>query len=168
MNREYFYSITGYGVLRYFDWYPFCYLYGFAVSLVLYIFHGEIHNYTGISPLALNADVVPGVRLAIDLYFPITFMYLIFIAMNIENKKCSEVISYIESNISYKRPFLGSALLFAVIYYYFICNDSIYGGMLIFKNFDFLIFIIIPFFAYSTAHAMAVFLSYFRAALSDD
>ena len=165
MNKEYFYSITGHGVLRYFDWRPFCYLYGFVVSLVLYIFHGKIHGYPGISPLALNADAAPGVRLVIDLYFPITFIYIIFIAMNFEVKKCSEVISYIESNTSYKRPILGSILLFSAIYYYFICNDSIYGGMLIFNNFDFLVFIMIPFFAYSTAHAVAILFSYFRAVI---
>lgn len=165
MNKEYFYSITGYGVLRHFDRYPFCYLYGFAVSLVLYVFHEKIQNYTGISPLALNADVAPGVRLAIDLYFPITFAYIVFIAMSIGSKNLSEVISYIENNTSYKRPILGATLLFVAIYYYFICNDSIYGGMLIFNNFDFLVFIIIPFFAYSTAHAVAILFSYFRAVI---
>ncbi|MEK6787365.1 MAG: hypothetical protein AABY68_00250 [Pseudomonadota bacterium] len=124
------------------------------------MFHENIRNYAGISPLALNADVVPGVRLAIDLYFPTTFIYIFFIATSIDGKKCAEIISYVESSASYKRPFIGSVLLFVAIYYYFICNDSIYGGMLILNNFDILIYIIIPFFAYGTAHAAAIFCSY--------
>lgn len=163
--KEFMYKFLGYKFLKNFEIFPFFFFSGFFLYGGIYFSGLDFEYYKGFTPLATNSNGTSIARLAIDLYFAVSAIYISVIFLKMDNEKLENVIFYIENESKYKRPFLMSFTFYIVILVYFFYNNSPYGRIAFVPQKEWILFIFMPFLAFSTAHISVIFISYVRRAL---
>lgn len=154
-----------YGLVRKFDIFPFSFLSIFVVGAIIYALSGSIDEYSGVVPLALNSNISPAEKLMIDLYFPLTTIFLLVIAVKVKVSDLDDVVVFIEERTKYKRPLLMSVAFIVFIYIYFFTGDDPYGWLHRMNIGGAFLFFIIPLFSYATTHVALILFSFVRKAV---